>query len=426
MKYLIWKALLSLTLLCSLGGHLLAQDLDETRRKRKPETQHPSRSAPSERVEVVVDMLPLDVDSLFRVLEQQLDQLAANTPEGVKALSDARNALANARRRVGVRRYESETKGVIWVEIRTGIGKALKDAARELRFKADRTLDAEAQQILRSAADLFEQTARSYPAKESIEGATFQVDIDEHGASIRINKSHADSHQTDKDDDIRPKQKDDDKIPDSTRYYKTVNTGLAGFNLGLNTWTHKGNFNLTGQLNDLELKQPNSVEYTLLLFPTRIRLGHRSKWHLLTSANLLFQNYKFQERLTLEPRTPDFVYRIDPDRPLDRNKLSMTYLQLPLQLMYASDRRKPREGFRIAAGPYVSYMFSAHTKQREVGNRKVRVRDDFNLDRFQYGIGGRIGYSWFELYVNYGLSELFESVSGAPSLRSFSLGLRII
>ena len=425
MNYLNWKAMLSLAVLCLIGSSLQSQDLPETRRKRKPDAEQAPRPAPTERGKVVVDSLPVNVDSLFRALESEIDSRSASTDAARTAQTTARNALTNARRRVEVRRYELESKNPsdnLHIEIRTSVGKALSDAAQELRQKAEQATDAQAQQVLRSTAESLESSAERY-GKGQRSNTGFEINIDDSGFNIRINTPKEDSKPKGAD-----KEEDDDggTGPDSTRRYKIVTTGLAGFNLGLNTWTHNGNFNLTGQLNDLELKQPNSVEYTLLLIPTRIRLGHRSKWHLLTSANLQFQNYKFQERLTLEPHTPEFVYRIDPDRPLDRNKLSMTYLQLPLQLMYASDRRKPREGFRIAAGPYVSYLLSAHTKQRESGSRKVRVRDDFNLDRFQYGIGGRIGYKWFELYANYGLTKLFEPVPNAPNLRSFSLGIRII
>jgi hypothetical protein len=419
--------MLSLAVLCLIGSGLLGQDLPETRRKRKPDSDSNQQTKPIEQVNIFVgDNQSINIDSIFQAIELQIDNQPASTEAARAAQTTARNALMNARRRVEVRRYELESKNEqsnLLIEIHTSMGKALSDAAQELRLKADQATDAQAREILLSTAESIESSVQSYRALRQRKSTNVIVNIDDQAIDIRINKPQDEIKLPESN---REQMIERGKGPDSTRRYKIVTTGLAGFNLGLNTWTHNGNFNLTGQLNDLELKQPNSVEYTLLLLPTRIRLGHRSKWHLLTSANLQFQNYKFQERLTLEPRTPEFVYRIDPDRPLDRNKLSMTYTQLPLQLMYASDRRKPREGFRIAAGPYVSYLLSAHTKQRELGKRKVRVRDDFNLDRFQYGIGGRIGYSWFELYANYGLSELFEAVPNSPNLRSFSLGIRII
>lgn len=443
MKTIVWKAGLSLILLCTCVNLTTAQDLQEDRRKAKkskgakvytypqpedppappkppaPPTPPAPPAPPTPPQDDRKAYGPLNVDSLFQSLEARLNGLSANSPESRKALSEAREQLAKARRKAEVRRYEIETQGDqddLKVELRTDVRKALADAQKAIEAQAEDEEDDEARKMLEEAADEVERANERLSEELKAMGAdgdsaSLSINVDGNGMSIRINK--------DKDDDEKGG-------PDSTRKYKIVNTGLAGFNIGLNTWTNEGQFNLTGSLNDLELKQPNSVEYTLLLFPTRIRLGHRSKFHLLTSANILWQNYKFREPVTLTAKSNEFGYTVDNDRSFIRNKLAMSYIQVPLQLMFSTDRKRPREGFRVAFGPYVAYQMTSHTKQREAGKDRVKVKDDFNLDRLQYGLGGRIGYKWLELYTNYGLTDLFEESSGAPSLRSFSVGIRLI
>jgi hypothetical protein len=59
---------------------------------------------------------------------------------------------------------------------------------------------------------------------------------------------------------------------------------------------------------------------------------------------------------------------------------------------------------------------------KTASNDKVKQKDDFNLNRFRYGITGRFGYAWINLFVNYGLSDLFEDGTG-PELTPVSAGL---
>ncbi|WP_448519497.1 outer membrane beta-barrel protein [Rhodoflexus sp.] len=89
-----------------------------------------------------------------------------------------------------------------------------------------------------------------------------------------------------------------------------------------------------------------------------------------------------------------------------RSLLAVNYIDLPAELRFASS--SGRRAFRVAVGGKVGVRISSHTKIRyEEGTGKFK--DDFNLNPLRYGVYGRIGYSSYNVFAYYGLSELFRS-----------------
>jgi hypothetical protein len=78
--------------------------------------------------------------------------------------------------------------------------------------------------------------------------------------------------------------------------------------------------------------------------------------------------------------------------------------------------------FHISAGGFGEYLMGAHTKTKNNSDAKNKQHDDFNLNRFRYGITARAGYGWVSLFTNISLSELLVSGAG-PVLYPVSGGL---
>lgn len=91
---------------------------------------------------------------------------------------------------------------------------------------------------------------------------------------------------------------------------------------------------------------------------------------------------------------------------LKKNKLAATYVGIPIMLRFETKPGDLNRSFHIAAGGFGEYLIGSHTKTKSTSNDKVKQHDDFNLNRFRYGVTGRIGYGWASLFVNYSLSEL--------------------
>jgi hypothetical protein len=111
------------------------------------------------------------------------------------------------------------------------------------------------------------------------------------------------------------------------------------------------------------------------------------------------------------------------DTSYKRSKLTMPYLELPVEFNFATKYK-----FSMGLGFKVGYMLPAHTKYvgddyiyKTTDQLRVKFRNIQNLDRFEYGPTLRIGYKWFHLFGYYQLSSIFERGKG-PDVYPITLG----
>jgi hypothetical protein len=176
----------------------------------------------------------------------------------------------------------------------------------------------------------------------------------------------------------------------------------------------------------LELRPFRPGAHVALHFlPTRINVIGRA-FSIKTALTVDFNNYYFQEDITLVPRQ-DQLTILDPDPegiPFRRNKLATSHFQIPLMFQIDTNP-KDDESFKIAIGGFAGVLWGTHTKQRNDNRDLVKIRDDFNLNPWRYGLMARLDIRWFGLYAQYNLSEMFRDGEG-PSTQTFNIGLNII
>ena len=97
------------------------------------------------------------------------------------------------------------------------------------------------------------------------------------------------------------------------------------------------------------------------------------------------------------------------------SKLAANYLDLPVELRFNSKKNDHRRSFKVALGGKIGVLISSKTKikYKEEGTTiKLQNKQDFNLNKFRYGVQGRVGFGGFSLFLYYGISELFENNKG--------------
>ncbi len=135
-----------------------------------------------------------------------------------------------------------------------------------------------------------------------------------------------------------------------------------------------------------------------------------------------------------QPGTYDFTPIGDTDGEIKKNKLSLNYLNLPLELRYRNNSLP--HTFRITAGVRAGYLVNAHTKTHikndngGVGSstqdeRKYKEHKLGNLEKFQFGLSGRIGYGRINLNAYLPLTKIFKDNS-VTDMKPFSVGLTFI
>jgi hypothetical protein len=144
-------------------------------------------------------------------------------------------------------------------------------------------------------------------------------------------------------------------------------------------------------------------------------------------------NYNFKDAITLVDTlvNGENATRVDnifaDYKNLKKSKLNATYVDIPLELRWRS--AEDINSFKIALGFKAGILASAHTKikYKDDGAKIVKRKEDFNLERFRYGVYGRVGYGIFSLYGYYSLSNLFQD-GKAPEARSivpYTIGISI-
>lgn len=205
---------------------------------------------------------------------------------------------------------------------------------------------------------------------------------------------------------------------------KDVKTRFMLLELGLNGYVNNaGGLTAPVGYSDLELNQSRSINVNLHLFRQRVNLIQHHV-NLMYGLGFEFNDYMFANDVTLQAQAPELTF-LNIEEPLKKTKLATTFLNLPVMLNFETNPEELKRSFRLSAGGYAGVLVGARTKYKTTNNKKVKERDDFNLNNFRYGVTGSIGYGWFNLYANYALSEMFADNQG-PALNPWNVGIVLI
>ncbi len=105
------------------------------------------------------------------------------------------------------------------------------------------------------------------------------------------------------------------------------------------------------------------------------------------------------------------------------NKLSLNYLEVPLEIRFRSKQLKKDNKLKIAAGGVVGILLQSHTKYKD-DDVKFKEFNIDNLEPLRYGVTVRLGYGEWALSGNYYLSSSFKSGDG-PEFTTYTVGLSI-
>lgn len=114
-----------------------------------------------------------------------------------------------------------------------------------------------------------------------------------------------------------------------------------------------------------------------------------------------------------------------------KNTMALNYIDIPLEFRYHFNKSDYNEGFRIALGGKVGFLYNAHTKNDVTTpdgvRQKIKTTQDYGLNKVRYGAYTRVGLSGFNLWAYYGLNKVFEKDLGplATEASQFNFGLSI-
>lgn len=204
----------------------------------------------------------------------------------------------------------------------------------------------------------------------------------------------------------------------------------AGFEWGFNGYlTPNKSTVMDGDLKFMELKQGRSWNINLNFLQQSIGFG-TNKAGLVTGLGLEFNDYHFRNNTNFKVQNGitvvDSTYILAGYK-VTKTKFSTQQLVVPLLLEFQIPVGSDSKRIFISTGVIGGVRFGSHTKVEYEfnGEKKDKVKDDFNLFSFRYGFTARVGYRGLKLFANYYPTPLFEKGKG-PEVYPFSVGLILL
>lgn len=200
-----------------------------------------------------------------------------------------------------------------------------------------------------------------------------------------------------------------------------VNIRLATmFGIGVSTVLYEGGFSLPADLDyfSQEMGKSTHVKWDII----RHRLGgKKNNVSLEYGLALSYHNYAFTNPTRFTTGASQVTPVVESGVSYKKNKLKANFLEVPLMLSLLGNKEKDHRGLNLLVGGYAGILLKS--KQKFKGpNGKEKVKDDFNFNKFRYGLQGMIGYGHVNLYMQYSMVDLFKEGEG-PQLTPINIGV---
>ncbi len=168
-----------------------------------------------------------------------------------------------------------------------------------------------------------------------------------------------------------------------------------------------------------------------LIYFYDIQIGN-SKFSFLPGIGVGLDRYSFDNNVTLSQgfdADNNLVVSVDTlTTDLDKSMLVSNYFDIPLEFRFHTNPSDKKRSFNVGVGFKGGVRFGSMTKIKyDDGSENVKEKDkkSFDLNRFRYGLTGRIGIGGFNFFYYHSLSELFDGngPQGTDTTTNFTVGL---
>lgn len=100
---------------------------------------------------------------------------------------------------------------------------------------------------------------------------------------------------------------------------------------------------------------------------------------------------------------------------INKTKLATTSFEVPFELRFHLDKDDFKKSFKVGVGGKIGVLMSSHTKvnfELDGDKSKLKTKDNFELNRFRYGLQANVGIAGISVYYYYGINDLFKSDKG--------------
>lgn len=200
---------------------------------------------------------------------------------------------------------------------------------------------------------------------------------------------------------------------------------FSRIDLGLVKLIDNGSFTLSGNNRDFKYRPGKTVNFGFDLLQAGYRFN--DNFRLFLSAGFdwtyirLRENIDFKENTT--PLDWDYIDRDEIN--YSKNRLTATYLRLPLTFELRSKHYSGLGRLRFAFGPEGGFLLKGTQRFKSDELGKQKFKDDYNFTQFRYGAFARFGVGSFGIYAKYYFNDLFENSPNQAGLQTMAFGLML-
>ena len=243
--------------------------------------------------------------------------------------------------------------------------------------------------------------------------------------SVRIDSTQQVMKEEEEEKEEEMEDEDEDDSWEYSWKTKEGGKGKVSFrfsllDIGLNSYLYNNSFELPKELDDLDLLYGGSTNFNWHLFRQRIQIAGK-KVGIEYGTVMSWMQYKFANNFTIQEDTTDFAV-MPLEGEFKKNKLRTTFLEVPVMLTITPGRRK---SYFISGGMYGGVLLGSSQKLKSEDGDKNKYQDDYNLNKFRYGVESRVGLGPISFYVQYSLTTLFKENRG-PELYPINIGITLI
>ncbi|GGG80336.1 hypothetical protein GCM10007415_10960 [Parapedobacter pyrenivorans] len=204
--------------------------------------------------------------------------------------------------------------------------------------------------------------------------------------------------------------------------YPIYGITFSRIDLGLVKLIDNGSFTLSDDNRDFRYRPGKTVNFGFDLLQAGYRFN--DNFRIFLSGGFDWTYIRLRENIDfLENTTPlEWV-----DSPVDysKNRLTATYLRLPLTFELRSTHHSGLGRLRFAFGPEGGFLLKGTQRFKSDEHGKQKFKDDYNFTQFRYGAFARFGVGSFGIYAKYYFNDLFENSPAQAGLQNMAFGLTL-
>ncbi|KEQ30500.1 outer membrane beta-barrel protein [Pedobacter antarcticus] len=212
---------------------------------------------------------------------------------------------------------------------------------------------------------------------------------------------------------------------DSTKVVKAHKGRFLGgvtftrLDIGFSRIIDNGSFSVSPKNDFLSYKgaKTSTISFDVLYFGYRFNPNFK----VYVAGGFDWTMIRLKNDVTIQQNMPELV-AIDDDVHFSKNRLSNSYVHIPLNFEFRSKENNKGKRFYLVLGPEVSFLLNGKVKQISDERGKQKFKDDYHFQPVRVGGTARIGYGGIGLFTKYYFNDMFDT-DAQKGVKNMSFGI---